>query len=68
MAKYQYNGDNVRTLDPSNAPVSKEYKFFHGGAHEIAEADEQLFAGLPEFERVEEAAAAAPEEKTKRGR
>ncbi len=52
MAKFRYVGDNIRSLGPSNASVSKEYKFGPGGVREIAEDDEPLFDRLPEFERL----------------
>lgn len=69
MAKYRYTGDNIRILDPENSPVSRAYKFGPGGYHTVAEVDEQLFAGLSEFERVDEAVPAEQpaEKRPKRG-
>lgn len=69
MAKYRYKGDNIRILDPSNSPVSQEYKFGPGGSHTVAEIDEQLFESLLEFERVDEPAPAEQpiEKRPKRG-
>jgi len=52
MAKYKYTGNNVRILNPLNAPVSKEYKFGPGGCHEVADVDRKVFNKLPEFEKV----------------